>query len=127
GTRLRLEAKSGMRKVGTIRFFFQAEDGIRDKLVTGVQTCALPICRTCKYGPVELKSLSSPNRAVFYTSGRTSNEAAFLYQLFVRSEERRVGKEGRCRRAASTHNMKKRQIRRDDVRSDPIRAGPATT
>src|SRR2546425_9117122 len=30
-------------------FFFQAEDGIRDKLVTGVQTCALPIsfCATC--------------------------------------------------------------------------------
>src|ERR1041384_5780341 len=25
-------------------FFFQAEDGIRDKLVTGIQTCALPIC-----------------------------------------------------------------------------------
>lgn len=31
-----------------------------------------------------LKDLSSPNEAVFYTSGRTSNEAAFLYQLFVR-------------------------------------------
>ena len=29
-------------------FFFQAEDGIRDKLVTGVQTCALPILtHTC--------------------------------------------------------------------------------
>src|SRR5205823_14640483 len=27
----------------TFSFFFQAEDGIRDKLVTGVQTCALPI------------------------------------------------------------------------------------
>src|SRR3989441_8771784 len=27
-------------------FFFQAEDGIRDKLVTGVQTCALPILST---------------------------------------------------------------------------------
>src|SRR5689334_23718211 len=26
-------------------FFFQAEDGIRDGTVTGVQTCALPICR----------------------------------------------------------------------------------
>src|SRR5207249_6727141 len=26
-------------------FFFQAEDGIRDRNVTGVQTCALPICR----------------------------------------------------------------------------------
>src|SRR5687767_3214506 len=29
-------------------FFFQAEDGIRDKLVTGVQTCALPIYRSKK-------------------------------------------------------------------------------
>src|SRR5207244_9792029 len=28
-------------------FFFQAEDGIRDDLVTGVQTCALPILRRC--------------------------------------------------------------------------------
>jgi len=31
-----------------------------------------------------LNGLASPNEAVFYTSGRTSNEAAFLYQLFVR-------------------------------------------
>src|SRR5579875_3558213 len=31
-------------------FFFQAEDGIRDHCVTGVQTCALPIC-----GPVETR------------------------------------------------------------------------
>jgi formate dehydrogenase major subunit len=32
----------------------------------------------------ELKALASPDEAVFYTSGRTSNEAAFAYQLFVR-------------------------------------------
>jgi anaerobic selenocysteine-containing dehydrogenase len=32
----------------------------------------------------ELNALTSPSRASFYTSGRTSNEAAFLYQLFVR-------------------------------------------
>jgi len=32
----------------------------------------------------ELNNLDSPNEALFYTSGRTSNEAAFLYQLFVR-------------------------------------------
>jgi oxidoreductase alpha (molybdopterin) subunit len=32
-----------------------------------------------------LNSLSSPDEAIFYTSGRTSNEAAFLYQLFVRA------------------------------------------
>lgn len=33
----------------------------------------------------ELRALTDPNEAVFYTSGRTSNEAAFLYQLLVRS------------------------------------------
>ncbi|MDT5211527.1 MAG: hypothetical protein QOF67_3942 [Mycobacterium sp.] len=33
----------------------------------------------------ELRALASPNEALFYTSGRTSNEAAFLYQLMVRS------------------------------------------
>ncbi|GAB2861305.1 FdhF/YdeP family oxidoreductase [Lentzea nigeriaca] len=33
----------------------------------------------------ELNALSSPDEAIFYTSGRTSNEAAFLYQLLVRS------------------------------------------
>jgi len=32
----------------------------------------------------ELNALNSPHEAIFYTSGRTSNEAAFLYQLFVR-------------------------------------------
>src|SRR2546425_8666724 len=32
-------------------FFFQAEDGIRDKLVTGVQTCALPISSACRRAP----------------------------------------------------------------------------
>lgn len=32
----------------------------------------------------ELNSLNHPDQAIFYTSGRTSNEAAFLYQLFVR-------------------------------------------
>ncbi len=48
------------------------------------------------YGPIawsdaialvgdRLQSLASPDRAVFYTSGRTSNEAAFLYQLFARA------------------------------------------
>ena len=33
----------------------------------------------------ELRALASPDEAVFYTSGRASNEAAFLYQLFVRA------------------------------------------
>jgi len=33
----------------------------------------------------QLRALPSPNRAIFYTSGRTSNEAAFVYQLFARA------------------------------------------
>src|SRR5699024_11479913 len=33
-----------------LSFFFQAEDGIRDRNVTGVQTCALPICNIAVYG-----------------------------------------------------------------------------
>jgi molybdopterin-dependent oxidoreductase alpha subunit len=33
----------------------------------------------------ELRALGDPDRAVFYTSGRSSNEAAFLYQLFARA------------------------------------------
>jgi molybdopterin-dependent oxidoreductase alpha subunit len=46
----------------------------------------VPITWADAFGVIadELKSLASPNEAVFYTSGRTSNEAAFLYQLFVR-------------------------------------------
>src|SRR5207249_8246203 len=45
-------APIGKDHVGDVRkaknnFFFQAEDGIRDRNVTGVQTCALPIYRLC--------------------------------------------------------------------------------
>ncbi|TDO99608.1 FdhF/YdeP family oxidoreductase [Marinomonas balearica] len=39
----------------------------------------------CNQIASKLKSLDSPNEAAFYTSGRASNEAAFLYQLFVRA------------------------------------------
>ena len=38
-----------IRRVNVI-FFFQAEDGIRDWSVTGVQTCALPICHDIRMG-----------------------------------------------------------------------------
>src|SRR5260370_4776631 len=39
---------SALRCVAFVFFFFQAEDGIRDSSVTGVQTCALPICNTLR-------------------------------------------------------------------------------
>src|SRR5437773_3543776 len=38
-------------------FFFQAEDGIRDRDVTGVQTCALPISSSSGYGGVDVPGL----------------------------------------------------------------------
>src|SRR5687767_6904212 len=41
------EFVTGFEMEATGLFFFQAEDGIRDKLVTGVQTCALPISGCC--------------------------------------------------------------------------------
>src|SRR5271155_2595799 len=46
----------------------------------------VPIDWPCAFALIgeELRSLSHPNQAEFYTSGRSSNEAAFLYQLFAR-------------------------------------------
>src|SRR5437867_10051020 len=44
-------------------FFFQAEDGIRDRTVTGVQTCALPICR-CRRCPWRGQEVATAGRDV---------------------------------------------------------------
>src|SRR5207302_5393952 len=66
----------------SIYFFFQAEDGIRDFHVTGVQTCALPI-----------SSRAEPRCHIAERqSGVPSGDT-----LTARSEERRVGKECRSR------------------------------
>src|SRR5207248_7172226 len=86
-------------------FFFQAEDGIRDRTVTGVQTCALPIFSA------ELFSGGAPGRSSSDRNARprrtdipsTEKSSAEIWRpstysgspgaLMVRSEERRVGKE----------------------------------
>src|SRR5699024_11539358 len=44
-----------------ILFLFQAEDGIRDRNVTGVQTCALPICRSPRATSSRPRPASSPS------------------------------------------------------------------
>src|SRR5438552_17978221 len=85
-------------------FIFQADDGIREALVTGVQTCALPIC-------------PPPRAPVWQSGGREGGGGRFRGRRFARpgraaggfarpgflgrSEERRVGNErsvrvGRC-------------------------------
>src|SRR5205809_3614988 len=79
-----------------IFFFFQAEDGIRDVAVTGVQTCALPIWLSDSF------TAGWPSTDVtLQTSeiGSRSTEPS-------RSEERRVGKECRVRWAMGPY-MKK--------------------
>src|SRR5258708_18477343 len=86
-------------------FFFQAEDGIRDDLVTGVQTCALPI-----YAHPGLRVADQQARAVAAVVALNFDRRKFtgeshgfpaahasLLQGARRSEERRVGKECRSR------------------------------
>src|SRR5256885_1012931 len=48
-------------------FFFQAEDGIRDYKVTGVQTCALPICNGSASCRISTKCLGSPSHNQSHT------------------------------------------------------------
>src|SRR2546423_13946614 len=80
-------------------FFFQAEDGIRDKLVTGVQTCALPISRRRARGAARRARAGRPGwpplrRRPWWLRSRR------------RSEERRVGEE--CRSRWSPYHLKKK-------------------
>src|SRR3712207_8829814 len=86
----RWTAIASMRWCG-ILFFFQAEDGIRDIGVTGVQTCALPILvqtvlQSCSPDSLGCRALA----LAMPTPWAGISEGA-------RSEERRVGKECRSR------------------------------
>src|SRR5699024_11231282 len=101
-------------------FFFQAEDGIRDRNVTGVQTCALPIC-TFTTGVAALITVTAVvltrlatilltfrfrfcfrcwllGRFGFFTTAEQRFQCA---EEAARSEERRVGKAWRARRWAT--------------------------
>src|SRR5438105_15679767 len=81
-------------------FFFQAEDGIRDPLVTGVQTCALPISLGGPAGftqVVQAQSLSGRLAMLLDQAGQQSSQHLTADQVTSiaaghRSEERRVGK-----------------------------------
>src|SRR3712207_7126570 len=91
-------------------FFFQAEDGIRDIGVTGVQTCALPISNKhglARFYPAEPGERAMVDNAMFYLVGtfypiltRATYPTLGFGQYpgeVARSEERRVGKECRSR------------------------------
>src|SRR3712207_7635636 len=91
-------------------FFFQAEDGIRDIGVTGVQTCALPIYRggaapgaAHALGPAllahggEALALVQQTRKVDQVGSGHDGGGSSRERVGYRSEERRVGKECRSR------------------------------
>src|SRR2546430_10373964 len=69
----RMRARRGMKRGsdGSSVFFFQAEDGIRDLTVTGVQTCALPISETCP-GAIIIGFHGSATNSSGTASGATS-------------------------------------------------------
>src|SRR5690349_24945789 len=77
-------------------FFFQAEDGIRDLYVTGVQTCALPICFSSFEG-ASANMIRVDTRRRLDPKEEKRRESEKLEKENWRSEERRVGKECRSR------------------------------
>src|SRR5690606_40127233 len=108
-------------------FFFQAEDGIRDFHVTGVQTCALPISPGTHWraasssGPAHTPAAtanqaSSAGPASSATGARSGMRRSSPYDepstktsAVSRSEERRVGKECRSRWTPAHDNKNRRE------------------
>src|SRR5438132_5210324 len=109
-----------------VLFFFQAEDGIRDHCVTGVQTCALPISVAAR-----LRQLLRSSTGIILVTGPTGSGKSTtlfgalksVYQpgikiltaenpIEYRSEERRVGKECRSRWERKQSKINSRGYRR---------------
>src|SRR5699024_11451634 len=99
-------------------FFFQAEDGIRDRNVTGVQTCALPIYRFYELiNDIPGLSCAKPKGAFYIFPNATEAAKATGYESVddFRSEERRVGKECRSRWWTSYEKKKMKKNRNKKV------------
>src|SRR2546430_13144452 len=78
-------------------FFFQAEDGIRDLTVTGVQTCALPICNISPNNTTSGLRLPPQSKHTGTLLSNLNSLTSCRDPHAKRSEERRVGKECRSR------------------------------
>src|SRR5207249_7664094 len=98
-------------------FFFQAEDGIRDRNVTGVQTCALPICMElidvvlpcldeAAALPGVLRALPTGYRAIVVDNGSRdgSPEVAAAHGATVVHEARKIGRAS-CRESGASEGV----------------------
>src|SRR5699024_12568827 len=106
-------------------FFFQAEDGIRDRNVTGVQTCALPIFFVPQAAAVRGELIAQYHFTFVQTKLQLEvdqNQTSIIEQFFqhvirfVRSEERRVGKE--CRSRWQRSDRRKQGAHQGETRGD---------
>src|SRR5207248_5718066 len=105
-------------------FFFQAEDGIRDRTVTGVQTCALPISKAHvslnrealemllrqldeRYVEGAAAEIVDQDGPLFVRQDMIGNKFGMAARRLERSEERRVGKEWRSRWAAEAERRRR--------------------
>src|SRR5206468_6753114 len=102
-------------------FFFQAEDGIRDLIVTGVQTCALPISADVDAPSLQAHAVAAiqglngtdlKGRSINVSRAHPRSEGGSRGNppRGWRSEERRVGKE--CRSRWSQEDEKKKERKR---------------
>src|SRR2546430_15449245 len=106
-------------------FFFQAEDGIRDLTVTGVQTCALPIFTCGSTGSrsrrpfTRSSSITLPHPPLRARGrGARRRPPGGGGKRARRSEERRVGEEGRSRGAPDHLKKKKKKEEESQKRAE---------
>src|SRR2546430_6170960 len=109
GHLMRKRQEQAVSSIGHVRFFFQAEDGIRVLTVTGVQTCALPISSSANNFDViftgqlartnmqQITLTVTANPTVVNLGPVANGNNTAERQRINRSEERRVGKECRSR------------------------------
>src|SRR5256886_7454620 len=110
----------------TVFFFFQAEDGIRDLTVTGVQTCALPISDVTGFG------LLGHLRTLLEASGASAEVRAAAVPLLPRAREAAERSEEHTSELQSQSNLVCRLLLEKKKREpaerlpDGVHDGPAT-
>src|SRR5207248_4249830 len=96
-------------QVGQMDFFFQAEDGIRDRTVTGVQTCALPILTLGE--ALRAEGDDFERAFVRYESARVARTARVV--LMTREMGRIYHAKGEIGRASCRERGERPVVRRD--------------